>query len=287
MQSSFDASGEHLPASTGLTLLVPLLRQVQADLADPAVWYLLAGHYYERTNHPRYRHYPAVFALEAGEVENFEVGPDFLAFDTEFIRYPERGEPHYPGPWTDRFRATVPFAQLYKLSRKVLTPVELEADQINYGPENVVYYNEAIHRQYPTSAEINQPYAAAPPSDEATLATAMHAVAVGLTDPQNHYLVNTTSFDSPAGPVMMGTLYLHADTAWNLEIGADEFTCDVLLNPRNQREKSRVRVGFGQVWQVLYNDKPDFDAEEVEENGGVLYVANHVLSAFAQQGRPS
>lgn len=113
--------------------LLDVLRQVQADLADPNVSYLLAGHYYERTNHPRYRQYPAVFALAAGEVENFEIGTDFLAFNTEFIHYPERGELHYPGPWTDRFRATVPFAQLYKLLRKVAASAELEAEQVSYG----------------------------------------------------------------------------------------------------------------------------------------------------------
>lgn len=265
--------------------LLAVLHQLALDLADPTVSYLLAGHYYERTNHPRYRHYPAVFALEAGEVENFEIGADFLAFDTELVRYPERGEPHYPGPWTDRFRATVPFAQLYKLSRKVLTPVELEAEQVNYGPENVVYYNEAIHRNYPAIAEMNQAYAAAPPADEDALATVMRAVAVGLADSQNHYLVSTTHFDSPDGPVLMGMLHLHRDTVQKLEIAPDSFTCEVLLNPRDRKQTSHVRVGYAQVWQVLYHDQPTFDLEEIG-NEGVLYYAAQVLNTFARQGPP-
>lgn len=267
-------------------LLPDLLHQVHADLADPAVSYLLVGHYYERTNHPRYRHYPAVFALAAGEVENFEVGADFLAFDTEFIRYPERGEPHYPGPWTDRFRATVPFTQLYRLLRKVLTPAESEAEQVDYGTENVVYYNEAIHKNYPTIAEMNQAYVATPSSGNATLATVMRAVAVGLADPQNHYLVSTTYFDSPDGPVIMGMLHLHRDTVQNLEIADDSFACEVLLNPHDRKQKSRVRVGYAQVWQVLHHDQPAFNLEEMGDEG-VLYYAARVLSTFARQGPPA
>lgn len=40
--------------------LPALLQQLVADLADPTVTYLLGGHYYDRTNHPRYRHFPTV-----------------------------------------------------------------------------------------------------------------------------------------------------------------------------------------------------------------------------------
>ncbi len=86
------SSGTQPPPETDPAQLPALLRQVAADLADPAITYLLGGHYYDRTNHPRYRHFPAVFALRQGEVSNFEVRPDFVAFDTEFVRYPERGE---------------------------------------------------------------------------------------------------------------------------------------------------------------------------------------------------
>ena len=287
MPLALDSADEQPPYLTEASQLPALIRQMQVELADPAVTYLLLGHYYERTRHPRYRHFPAVFALRAGEVENLEVGPDFLAFDTEFIRYPERNEPHYPGPWTDRFRATVPFAQLYQLSRKTLTPAEQQASPLNYGPKNAVYYNEAINKQYPTPAEMNQPYAAGAPAEQAALANVMHAVAAGLANPQQHYLINTTFFDGPNGPVLLGTLHLHAETVWNLEVGREAFTCHVLLNPRNRSEKFRVRVGYSQVWQVLCNDGPAFDAQEVAENGGVLYEANHVLSAFARQGPPA
>lgn len=70
-----------------------------------------------------------------------EVGPDFVAFDTELIRYPERGERSHPGPWADRSWATVPFAQLYQLCRKQLTPAELSAEELTYGLDTVIYYN--------------------------------------------------------------------------------------------------------------------------------------------------
>ncbi|MGI4872558.1 MAG: hypothetical protein ACRYFX_15450 [Janthinobacterium lividum] len=159
-------------------------------MADPTVTYLLGGYYYERTNHPRYRHFPAVFALRQDEVTNVEVGPDFVTFDTELVRYPERGEPYYPGPWADRFRATVPFAQLYQLCRQVLTSTEQTAEEVSYGPDTILYYNEAVYKQHPTPADIKQAYAATPRSGSHPLVTVLTAVAAGLTDPANHYLFN-------------------------------------------------------------------------------------------------
>ena len=266
----------HLPA---------LLQQLVADLADPAITYLLGGHYYDRTNHPRYRHFPAVFALQQGEVDNVEVGPDFVAFDTELLRYPEQGEQHYPGPWADRFRATVPFAQLYQLCRKQLTPAEQTADEIRYGPDTIIYYNAQVYQRYPTPADINQAYATAPPSGEHPLVAVLTAVEAGLADPNNHYLVNTTSFETPDGPVLLGMLHLQTHTIQDLVIEEEGFTCSVRFDPYDRRAWSTVRVAFAQVWQVLLSDSPQVDMEEVEEAGGLLYDAPEVLSAYARQGR--
>lgn len=280
-------AGAPSPPETDPARLPALLRQVAADLADPAVTYLLGGHYYDRTNHPHYRHFPAVFALRQGEVSNLEVGPDFVAFDTEFVRYPERGERGYPGPLTDRFRATVPFAQLYQLCRKVLTPAEQAAEEISYGPETVIYNNAAVYKNHPGPAEMNQAYAAASPSGEHPLVAVLAAVEAGLADPENHYLVNTTSFDSPGGLVLLGTLHLNAHTVWDLKIEADAFTCSVLLDPYDRRQKSTVRVNFAQVWQVVLGDSPQIDVDEAEEEGGLLYSAPEVLSSYARQGRPA
>lgn len=286
MNPRFDVPGGQLPL-LDLAQLPLLLNRIAADLADPAVTYLLGGHYYDRTNHPRYRHFPAVFALRQGEVWNFEVGSDYVAFDTEFVRYPEDDEPHYPSPWTDRFRATVPFTQLYQLCRKVLTPAEQDTEEVSYGPETIVYYNAGVYKNHPTPWDINQAYAAAPPSGEHPLVAVLTAVAAGLADPESHYLVNTTYFDSPGGPVLLGMLHLNAHTAWDLDIKEDAFTCSVLLNPHDRRQRSPVRVGFAQVWQVVLSDSPHVDLEEAEEAGGLLYDAPEVLSSYARQGRPT
>lgn len=264
-----------------------LLQQLVADLDDPAITYLLGGHYYERTNHPRTRHFPAVFALQQGEVTNVEVGPDFVAFDTALLRYVERGEPHYPEPWADRFRATVPFGQLYQLCRQVLPSAKHSATEVNYGPETVLYYNAAVHRRHPTPAEINQAYAAAPPSDEHPLVAVLTAVEAGLADPANQYLINTTEFESAAGPVLLGMLHLQADNTRDLVIKPDGFLCSVLFDPYDRRRWSAVRVDFERVWQVLRSDSPQVDLEEVKEAGGLLYDAPGVLSAYARQDRPA
>ena len=148
------AAGPDYPSyATDLAQLPTLLRQLVGDLADPAITYLLGAHYYERTNHARPRHFPAVFALRQDAVSHVEVGPDFVAFDTELVRYPERGEPHYPGPWADRFRATVPFTQLYQLCRKVCSPAELAVADFTYGPEHIVYANKQVQQQSPSLAD--------------------------------------------------------------------------------------------------------------------------------------
>lgn len=273
--------------STDPVQLPALLQQLATDLADPAIAYLLGGHYYDRTHHPRSRHFPAVFALRQDEVANVEIGPDFVAFDTELVRYPERGEPHYPGPWADRFRATVLFAQLYQLCRQVLPPAEQAADEVRYGPETIIYYNAAVYKKHPTPADINQAYAAAPPSGEHPLVAVLTAVAAGLADPDNHYLINTAAFESPAGPVLLGMLHLQADTVKDLVIAADGFTCSVHLDSDDRWQWAAVRVAFAQVWQVLLSDSPQVDLEEIEEAGGLLYDAPEVLSAYARLGRPA
>lgn len=280
-----DPIADQTAHATDPAQLPALLQQLVADLADPAITYLLGGHYYDRTNHPRYRHFPAVFALRQGEVDNVEVGLDFVAFDTELVRYPERGERHYPGPWADRFRATVPFDQLYQLCRKQLTSAEQTADEIRYGPDTIIYYNAQVYQRYPTPADINQAYAAAPPSGEHPLMAVLTAVEAGLADPNNHYLVNTTSFKSPDGPMLLGMLHLQTHTIEDLVIEADGFTCSVRFDPYDRRAWSPVRVAFAQVWQVLRSDSPQVDMEEVEDAGGLLYDAPEVLSAYARQGR--
>jgi hypothetical protein len=284
MDLSYTPSENQPPYETDPAGLPALLRQLVADLANPAVTYLLGAHYYDRTNYPRYRHFPAVFALRQGEVSEVEIGADFLAFNTTFIRYPDRGEPGYPGPNSDHFRATVPLSQLYQLCRKMLGPTEQGADAIEYGPETVVYYNAAVHSNHPTPADINQAYAATPPSGEHPLVAVLTAVQAGLADPANHYLINTTSFASPAGPVLMGMLHLNAHTVWDLHIENEAFTCAVLLNS-HERQPAAVRVPFAHVWQVVVSDSPQVDLEEVEAAGGLLYEAPEVLRNYARQGR--
>lgn len=245
--------------------------------------YLLVGHYYERTNHPRRRHYPAVFALHQGEVAHIEVGADFIAFDTQLVRYPERGEPHYPGPWPDHFRVTVPFAQLYQVCRQVLPAGTSAAATVAYGPETIVYHDSAAQQRYPTPADINQAYATTPAGEEHPLVAVLVAIAAGLPDPANHYLINTTSFDSPAGPMLLGMLHLHIDAVGALDIADDAFSCEVLLDPRDRQQKSTVRVPFANVWQVLHGNTPNLDFGKVLEAGGLLYDAPGVLRTFTQQ----
>lgn len=144
-----------------------------------------------------------------------------------------------------------------------------------------------MDKQHPTPPEINQAYAAAPPAGEHPLVAVLTAVEAGLADPVNHYLVNTTAFESPAGPVLLGMLHLQAVTTRELVIKPDGFLCSVLLDAHGRGHWSAVRVDFAQVWQVLCSNSPQMDLEAVAEAGGLLYDAPEVLSAYARQGRPA
>lgn len=52
----------------------------------------------------------------------------------------------------------MPFAQLYQLCRKVLSPAEQTAEEVSYGPDTSSYYNAEVHQRYLTPADINQAY---------------------------------------------------------------------------------------------------------------------------------
>jgi hypothetical protein len=174
---------------------------------------------------------------------------------------------------------------LYQLCRKQLTPAEQTAAEIGYGPDTIIYYNADVYQRYPSPADINQAYAAAPPSEEHPLIAVLTAVEAGLVDPDNHYLVNTTSFEGPDGPVLLGMLHLQAHTARDLIVEADAFTCSVHLDPDDRRAWATVRVGFAHVWQVLLSDSPQVDMDEIEDAGGLLYDAPEVLSEYVRKAR--
>lgn len=120
------------------------------------------------------------------------------------------------------------------------------------------------------------------PREPHALVAVLHQVQTGLSDPQQHYLVCTNYFQTESGPVMLGTLHLHQSTVWQLEIGAEDFTCEVLLGADDQH-RSPIRVSYDQVWQLMQGDGPQFDAENEED---ILYENNPALSAFARQGLP-
>lgn len=113
------------------------------------------------------------------------------------------------------------------------------------------------------------------------LETVLQQLQTDLSDPQHHFMVCTTYFEADNGPVMLGTLHLHHGTVWNLQIGAQGFTCEVLLQPGGQQPRSSIRVSYANVWQVMRGDGPNFNAGK---RAGILYENNQALSTFAKQG---
>lgn len=114
-----------------------------------------------------------------------------------------------------------------------------------------------------------------------SLAAVPHQLHAGLLDPQHHFMVCTTYFETENGPVMLGTLYLYHSTVWNLQIGADGFTCEVLLQAGSRQPRSSVSVAYANVWQVMRGNSSSFDAGN---RAGLLYENNQALSTFAKQG---
>ncbi|MCC3160234.1 hypothetical protein LJ737_23560 [Hymenobacter sp. 15J16-1T3B] len=121
------------------------------------------------------------------------------------------------------------------------------------------------------------------PREPHALVAVLHHVHAGLANPQHHYLVCTNYFQTESGPVMLGTLHLHQSTVWQLVIGAEDFTCEVLLDSTDLQHRSPIRVSYDQVWQVMQGDGPQFDGDNQED---LLYENTGALSAFAQQGLP-
>ena len=113
------------------------------------------------------------------------------------------------------------------------------------------------------------------------LVAVLQQVQAGLSTPQHHYLVSTSYFQTENGPVILGTLHLHQSTVWQLEIGAEDFTCEVLLDGNDLTHRSPIWVSYEQVWQVLQGDSPQFNGGKRK---GMLYENTSALSAFAQQG---
>lgn len=114
-----------------------------------------------------------------------------------------------------------------------------------------------------------------------SLEAVLHQVQADLSDPQHHFMVCTTYFESKNGPVLLGALHLHQSTVWNLQVGSEGFTCEVLLQPGATQPRSLVRVTYANVWQVMRGDGPNFNAGKRAE---LLYENNQALSTFAKQG---
>lgn len=113
-----------------------------------------------------------------------------------------------------------------------------------------------------------------------SLVAILEQVQVGLRNPANHYLVTTNYFETEQGPFLLGTVHLQADTVWDLVIGPDAFTSQVLLTPH---ECHPIRGPFANVWQLLHGNSPRFNAG----NAAVLYKNDQVLARFARGACPS
>lgn len=132
-----------------------------------------------------------------------------------------------------------------------------------------------LGRRYPR----HRPNLAAVPAASHPLVAILEQVTAGLRDPRNHYLVLTSYLEILSGSVLLGSLHLHQESAWELVVEPDALTCEVLLSPYAGR--APVRVAYASIWQVQHSHSPQFGADDED---GLLYIDNRALDSFAREG---
>ena len=90
-----------------------------------------------------------------------------------------------------------------------------------------------------------------------SLIEALQRVISGLADPTKHYMVNANYYEHcPLGTATsdrwyIACIYFHQEAAWNVELVDDGVVCDVLLNRNQPQEKFRIKISYGEIWEVL------------------------------------
>jgi hypothetical protein len=56
-------------------------------------------------------------------------------------------------------------------------------------------------------------------------------------------------------------MYLHQEAAWNVALGPDGMLMDVILNPDESEEKSRIMIPYDGIWRVQEGHAPTFTDE--------------------------
>jgi hypothetical protein len=100
---------------------------------------------------------------------------------------------------------------------------------------------------------------------------------LGLADPDNHYMISANYYEYiiPGLPKSdrwyIAIIYVHQDSAWNVELATDGIMMDVILNNEKPEEKYRIRIPYEEVWQVQEGHSPAFtDKDQVFYDYDVL-----------------
>ncbi len=76
----------------------------------------------------------------------------------------------------------------------------------------------------------------------------------GLGDPSNHYFLSAVYYQQEDGKrVYIASMYLHQDSAWNLQLEADALALDVLLHRQEPDRPTRISIPYEVIYQVQRN----------------------------------
>jgi hypothetical protein len=76
----------------------------------------------------------------------------------------------------------------------------------------------------------------------------------GLGDPSNHYFLSAVYYQQEDGKrVYIASMYLHQDSAWNLQLEADALALDVLLHWQEPDRPTRISIPYEVIYQVQRN----------------------------------
>lgn len=105
----------------------------------------------------------------------------------------------------------------------------------------------------------------------------LQRVVTGLADPDNHYMISANYYDhiipgqSKYDRWFIAIMYLHQESAWNVELGSDEILMDLILNRDEPREMYRIKIPYDEIWQVQEGHSPAFtDKDQVFYDSEVL-----------------
>jgi hypothetical protein len=109
--------------------------------------------------------------------------------------------------------------------------------------------------------------------------SALQVVKDGLADPQSHFLVKAHYYEHDGRVWYLAVIHLHQSSAWDLLLEGEGFSCQVLLNRLQPRNKCRISIPYNQVWHIIQGSSSKFDSNDCCLYSSEAVFLNYPLAA--------